>query len=524
MSLVLITQISFMSNNSRIKKSLKNVQVALVFYVVNLVLQFFYRKIFLDYLGSEVLGLNTTAMNLLQFLNLAELGVGAAVSYSLYKPLATNNHQQINEIVSIQGYLYSKIGIVVLFAGVILMFFFPVFFSDIKVPLWYAYATFGVLFLSALIGYFLNYQQVLLISDQKEYKLNYAIQGVKALKVLLQIFSIFLLSNGYIWWLFWELISVFVIVGGIKYILKREYPWLKTNIYLGKKLIKKHPEITHKTKQLIAHKLAGFALNESSQLVIFAFTSLSFIAVYGNYLLVIAGVTALLGAVFNSTNAGVGNLVSEGDRDKILSVFEELFTLRFFLAIVSTYCVYKMTPIFITHWVGGKYLFENSSLLLLVFIMFINITRLTVDSFLNAYGLFKDIAAPIIELILNIGLSVLLGYFYGFNGVLIGVIVSTCLIVLCWKPYFLFKSGFQIEIKFYVAMYAKLLLISFCALFITEYLISFIKINPYNSVFQFLIYSLIILVVSSIFLLSGFLIFAKGMRQFFLRSKMYLTK
>lgn len=513
-----------MSNNSRIKKSFKNIQVALVFYFLNLGLQFFYRKIFLDYLGAEVLGLNTTAMNLLQFLNLAELGVGAAVSYSLYRPLAINDHQQINEIVSIQGYLYSKIGVVVLFAGVVLMLFFPVFFSDIKVPLWYAYATFGVLFISALIGYFLNYQQILLISDQKEYKLNYVIQGVKVLKVVLQIFSILLLSNGYIWWLVWELIAIFFTVGGIKYMLKLEYPWLKTNIYSGKELIKKHPEITHKTKQLIAHKFAGFALNESSQLIIFAFTSLSFISIYGNYLLVIAGITALLGAVFNSTNAGVGNLVSEGDKDKILSIFEELFTVRFFTAIVACYCIYKLTPAFITLWVGRKYVLGNTSLLLLVLIMFINITRLTVDSFLNAYGLFKDIGAPIIELIINIGLSILLGYFYGFDGVLIGVIFSLCLIVLCWKPFFLFKSGFKMNIKYYAIMYTKLLLISFFVLFITEYLMSFIKIDPYISISQFLIYSLTIVVVFSSLLLSGFLILTNGMRQFFLRCKMYLIK
>lgn len=513
-----------MKNNSRVTKSLKNVKVALVFYFVNLVLQFFYRKIFLDYLGSEVLGLNTTAMNLLQFLNLAELGVGAAVSYSLYKPLAINDYQQINEIVSIQGYLYSKIGVVVFFAGTVLMLFFPVFFSDIKVPLWYAYATFGVLFVSALIGYFLNYQQVLLISDQKEYKLNYVLQGVKAVKVVLQLFSILLFSNGYIWWLFWELMAVFVTVGGIKYILKLEYPWLKTSIYSGKELIKKHPEITSKTKQLIAHKFAGFALNESSQLIIFAFTSLSFIAIYGNYLLVIAGITALLGAVFNSTNAGVGNLVSEGDKDKIFSVFEELFTVRFFLAIVACYCIYKLTPAFITLWVGKKYLLANSNLFLLVLIMFINITRLTVDSFLNAYGLFKDIAAPIIELIINIGLSILLGYFYGFNGVLIGVIISMGLIVLSWKPYFLFKSGFQINLKYYVVMYSKLLLISLLVVFITEYLMSFSKIDPNTSVFQFILYSSIIVLVFSSLLLSGFLLFTKGMRQFFLRFKIYLIK
>jgi O-antigen/teichoic acid export membrane protein len=513
-----------MKSNSRITKSLKNAKVALVFYFVNLLLQFFYRKIFLDFLGSEVLGLNTTAMNLLQFLNLAELGVGAAVSYSLYKPLAINDHQEINEIVSIQGYLYSKIGVVVLLAGMVLMLFFPVFFSDIKVPLWYAYATFGVLFLSALIGYFLNYQQILLVSDQKEYKLNYAIQGVKILKIILQIFSILLLSNGYVWWLFWELIAVFVTVIGIKYMVKLEYPWLKTNIYTGKELIKKHPEITSKTKQLIAHKFAGFALNESGQLIIFAFTSLSFIAVYGNYLLVIAGITALLGAVFNSTNAGVGNLVSEGDKDKVLSVFEELFTVRFFLAVVSCYSVYKLTPVFITYWVGEKYILENSSLILLVLIMFVNITRLTVDSFLNAYGLFKDIAAPIIELIINIGLSLFLGYFYGFNGVLIGVIVSLGLIVLSWKPYFLFKSGFQISVKYYIVMYSKLLLISFLVVFITEFLMSLSKIDPNTSVFQFILYSSIIIVVFSSLLLGSFMIFTKGMRQFFLRFKIYFIK
>ena len=91
-----------MSDNSRVKKSLKNAQVAVIFYLINLLLQFFYRKAFLDYLGPELLGLNSTAMNLIQFLNLAELGIGAAVSYSLYGPLANNDKQQIVEIVSLR--------------------------------------------------------------------------------------------------------------------------------------------------------------------------------------------------------------------------------------------------------------------------------------------------------------------------------------------------------------------------------------------------------------------------------------
>ena len=92
--------------DSRTSKSIKNSSVALVFYFINLILQFFSRKIFLDYLGAEVLGLNTTATNLLQFLNLAELGVGAAIACTLYKPLAEKDTDTINEIVSLQGWLY----------------------------------------------------------------------------------------------------------------------------------------------------------------------------------------------------------------------------------------------------------------------------------------------------------------------------------------------------------------------------------------------------------------------------------
>lgn len=170
---------------SRTAKSLKNSVVALLFYFINLGLQFFSRKIFLEHLGAEVLGLNTTATNLLQFLNLAELGVGAAIGYSLYKPLAEKNRQQINEIVSVQGYLYYKIGLFVGGIAVLLMCFFPWIFSKAEVPAWYTYTTFIVLLIAALSGYFFNYKQIVLTSDQKNYKLNYVVQGIKNIKVVL---------------------------------------------------------------------------------------------------------------------------------------------------------------------------------------------------------------------------------------------------------------------------------------------------------------------------------------------------
>ena len=114
-----------MVTDSRTSKSIKNSLVALAFYFINLVLQFFSRKVFLDYLGAEILGLNTTATNLLQFLNLAELGIGSAIACTLYKPLLEKDTVAINEIVSLQGWLYRRIAWIVIVGSLVLMAFFP---------------------------------------------------------------------------------------------------------------------------------------------------------------------------------------------------------------------------------------------------------------------------------------------------------------------------------------------------------------------------------------------------------------
>ncbi len=146
----------FLCMISRTSQSLHNAKIALTFYCINLVLQFFSRKIFLDYLGSEVLGLNTTAQNLLGILNIAELGIGASVAYNLYKPIFNKNTNEINDIVSIQGWLYRRIAYFVILGSLILMLFFPLIFVKAQLPLWYTYGSFMALLTSSLLGYFVN--------------------------------------------------------------------------------------------------------------------------------------------------------------------------------------------------------------------------------------------------------------------------------------------------------------------------------------------------------------------------------
>ena len=215
-----------MSQESRTSKSLKNAQVALLYYFLQLILGFFSRKAFFDYLGSEVLGLNTTASNLLGFLNLAELGVSAAIGYFLYQPIFEKDYEKLNKLVSLQGWIYRNVAFLIIVASGILMCFFPVIFSKSPLPIWYAYLTFGVLLFSSLLGYFRNYRQIVLYADQKGYKIQEYVQGAVVIKTVLQILAMIYLPYPFFSWLFLEFMGAVVTTVLLNYITEVSHPFI----------------------------------------------------------------------------------------------------------------------------------------------------------------------------------------------------------------------------------------------------------------------------------------------------------
>lgn len=501
-----------MQNTSRTAKSIHNAKVALLFYILILILQFFSRKIFLDYLGSEVLGLNTTAQNLLGFLNLAELGIGSAVAYNLYKPLFDQDRTAINAIVSVQGWLYRRIAYIVIIGACILMCFFPMIFAKAQVPLWYAYGSFIALLAAALLSYFVNYRQIVLSADQKEYKITLSVQGVKVVKILFQILAIRFFEYGYVWWMGLEI----VMAGVTSYVLDRnihkEYPWLQPKVSEGKTLQKQYPSIITKTKQIFFHKIGYFVLTQTSPLVIYAYTSLTLVAIYGNYMLIVSGVTLLINALLNSIAAGVGNLVAEGNKQKIKSVFWELTALRMWIASVICFGIYILGDSFITLWVGNEYILPQSAFIILIITTFINLSR-TNDAFISAYGLFQDIWAPIAEASLNLGLSILLGYYYGLTGILSGVLISLLVVIYCWKPYFLYRYGFKENISEYILYYIKYLSLLMSAFIVSKvFLQQYIKFSP-DTYFQWLVLGIIALLIYGIISLTMLSITDKATRN-----------
>lgn len=438
-----------MSQESRTSKSIKNAKVALIYYFLQLILGFFSRKAFFDYLGSEILGLNTTASNLLGFLNLAELGVSAAVGYFLYQPLYDKDYDKLNKLVSLQGWIYRNVAFFIIMASAILMCFFPMIFSKSPLPIWYAYLTFGVLLFSSLLGYFRNYRQIVLYADQKGYQIQEYVQGSTIIKTILQILAMIFLPHPFFSWLLLEFIGAIATTIILNQIIRKNYPWLKTKVSEGKKYLKEYPEVLRKTGQAFFHRIGYVILGQSSPLIIYAFTSLTTVALYGNYILIVSKVGSLLGSVFSSTGAAIGNLVASKDKPRIIRVFWELYDSRMCISVISLLCLYHLTNPFITIWLGKEYCLSNTFLLLYIFLNSINMTRTTVDNYLNAYGLFKDIWAPLAEAGLNIGCSILLGYYWGLNGIITGITISQIVIISLWKPYFLFKSGISIPPKKY---------------------------------------------------------------------------
>lgn len=475
---------------SRTSSTFRNIRVRTCFILIELVIKFFSRKIFINYLGAEIIGLNTTAFNLLEFLNLAELGVGSAVAFSLYKPALNGDTESINEIITFQSLIYRKIALAIIFGAVILMGFFPLIFEKMQLPLWYAYAVFAVFLFNSLLSYFFNYKQVIHSVHLQEYKIDFSITTINIIKLIIQAIAVYYLPEPYIWWLILELIFGILASYSLHRVTKKSHPYLKSVKKNLDELRSKYADMETRIRQLFFHKIGTFALGQTTSLIIFAFISLGEVTVYGNYLIVTNSLSRIFNTAHNGIFPGIGNLVAEGNRDKIISVFHEIFVLRITIAVIVTFIFHTLVQHFIINWIGAEYILDDVSVLLISILLFIQLQRMAVDCFINAYGLFSDIWAPAVEAVVNISASIIGGFIWGINGILAGCLAGTFFIILLWKPYYLFHRGLNVTVTNYYASWGKNLFAAFLSICTALYLIHLCSIDPDISWLSFSTYSL----------------------------------
>lgn len=513
-----------MENQGRTAKSIKNAQVSMFYYFAFLIVGFWSRKVFFDYLGSELLGLDTTASNLLGMLNLAELGVGMSVSYFLYKPLFEQDHATINKIVALQGWIYRRIAIVIIVASAVLMCFFPQIFGKSDVPVWCPYATFLVMLIGSLLSYFINYRSIVLQADQKNYKVTQVTQGANLILKVTVILLMPYVSHPFIWYLGMNFLGSLVGCLWLNHVLYKEYPWLSSKGYKGRELLKEFPDVITKTKQLFIHRIAGVIYNYICPFLMYAFTTLTVVAYYGNYLLIIDKFATLIRTMFSSTGAGVGNLIAGGDKVRIKAVFWELFDSRLYISFVALLSIYFLVQPFISIWLGPEFLLDNTLILLLIIQQSISINRTTVESFLSGNGQFSDVWAPIAEGIMTFIGAYGLGYLMGIAGVLLGIIIAQLIFVVIWKPYFLFVKGFQFRAVDYFVPFLSRCIIIVAAFGGYYYLFDNILNWTVTTYLQWSLYAITVFAIVSITLFIPFYIFTPGMRAFVVRMKGVILK
>jgi len=476
-----------MPEASRLKKSLLNARVNLIFYFLNLALSFFSRKIFLDALGADFMGLIGTMNNLLGFLNLAELGISTAIGYVLYKPLFEHNEPKINEIISVFGFLYRRIGFIILSAGCVLACFLPLIFPNNVFELGVVCFAFFSYLTTSLIGYFANYKQTLLGADQRNYVVTAYYQSAIIIKTLLQMTLVYYTGNYYLW-ISMELLLGITYSVILNWKVNQVYPWLRSEIKQGKLLFKKYPEVIKYTKQLFVHRIGGFVQFQTTPFLVYAFVSLKTVAYYGNYTLIIDKISIFISNLLGSTNAGVGNLIAEGNTKRILQVFWELMGIRFLIAGTISFALLQLTDAFISLWLGDEYIISRHILYLIILNSFIGYTRGATDQFIYGYGLFQDTWAPVAEVSINLIVAIVGGYFWGLPGILMGNITSLLLIIVLWKPYFLYSKGFKMPIVYYWIGYIKHLIIISLPAIVCYFLLPSSSFTPEKSFAHWIVY------------------------------------
>lgn len=503
-----------LNQESRIKKTLLNARVNLIFYFLTLALSFFSRKIFLNCLGTDFVGLTGTLQNLLGFLNLAELGVGTSIGYVLYKPLYEQDRIKINEIVSVMGYLYRWIGLVILFAGLVVSFFLPAIYPDRTTGfdqslIYFAYFSFLV---SSLIGYFINYRQNLLGVDQRNYVVTAYYQTVVIVKTLVQMVLAYWTRNYYLWVVI-ELVFGIIYSIILNWKINSTYPWLKTEIKLGKKLFKKYPEVIKYTKQIFLHKISGFAQFQTTPILIYALVSLKTVALYGNYTMIFDKVNNLTNNLFGSVSASVGHLIAENNREKIIEIFWELLSLRFAVMAIISFGLLNFTNDFIRLWLGQEYILPNIVLYLLVLNQFLSLSRNINDPFLWGAGMFYDTWAPICEAVIYIVVALIGGSLWGLPGVILGNTISLLIIIVMWKPFFLFRKGFHLPLRIYIVGWGKVTVYYVIAIISTYILLEdYIRYTP-GSWFELIGYVLICTLIFAALFISIFFAFSSNFRN-----------
>lgn len=438
---------------SRTNKSIKNSSFAFFGQIIILLLQFITQTFFVRTLGAEYVGANGLFSNLLTLLSFADLGIGGAITYSLYRPLAENDEKTISAIMRLFKVAYHSIGSFIFIGGVLFSPFITHFVNkNSAIP--NVQLMFILFTINSACSYFFAYLRSLLIANQQGYidTLNRVV--FTSMQTICQI--IFLITT--------KQYVVFLII--------QIFFTAASNISLQRKTIGKFPFLKHKNRYrvpqdvlshikrnilgAVASRFGIIVTNGTDNLILSKFLGLTIVGKYTSYLLILTSAQNILNQAFNAVISSVANFSIEKSGKAEESIFYKYQYLVFGVSYVLSCTIYFILQGFVVAWIGKSYLLSKMTVLLLLVLWWITINRISVQAFITAHGLYWETKwKSVCEALLNfiVSLFLIMNTKLGVNSVIIGTLSSNVLISIWWEPYILFRISLKMKISKYIVSY-----------------------------------------------------------------------
>lgn len=427
------------------------------------IVAFVSRTVFIHFLGLSYLGVNVLFTNILGLLSLAEMGVGSAVGFSLYKPLAQQDEKKICQIVDFFRRAYRIIAIIIFVFGLCLIPFLREMAKEGE-----AIALLEVYYIVFLVNgassYLLTFRASVLSAGQKEYVISNINTVTKIVVCIIQMIGLLLWKN-YLVFLLIDLAFQFISRVYLNTCAKRHYPFLEKKI--EEKLSRDECNtLMTKIKGMFFHKVGDVVVNQTDNIITSTIINVTTVGLVSNFVMVINFINTFIVSLFNSALASLGDLIATENEERRITVFKRYDFLCFCLYGISTVCLYFLLTPFVSLWLGEDKLIDETTVFLLCFNFYLTGQRMSLGNMKTAAGIFEqDYWSPIVQALINIVVSIIGALLWGLKGVYIGTLVSS-MVPNIVRPIVLYKYCFNAKAGQYFLTYGTRLVIMTCCIFI----------------------------------------------------------
>ena len=389
----------------RTKNTMKTFVYGIIFTSIIALLGLIKTKVLLTYLGSEYVGVYQLFSQIYVYLSLVDGGIGASIAYQLYKPIQEKDEDKINKIIAGARYYFKIVGIIVIVIGIFLSLGIMFFIKETTISAWYIKICFILFVASSACSYFTSSHAILYEAEQKLYKssnLNHLLSICESIIAIV----ISMLGGKLL-----TILSVFLLLSIVKNIIlflnsKRDHKYLKKE---------KEKDLSFKkdANNLIINKINTLIFENIDIIIVSKYLGLTKVFIYTCYNQIISMITQMVQRLNSALLPSVGNLLVT-DNKKAKNIFYELNSLLFFIGSLLFVPLFYMLSPFIGIFYGKEYTVSNVICLLFVAILYINILKIALESYIKA----------IYQSIVNLTLSLILVKKYGIGGVLIATIFA----------------------------------------------------------------------------------------------------